>query len=152
MAVNGYELDWDSTIDQDEQQPFKVLDEGDYDFTVDRIEKTTVGENSEKYSGMKMAVVYFNIHVRGEEDVSVKENFILHSNFTWKIGALLVSTGLKKKGESITGSYWNKLPGANGRCKIVQTKAKNKDIVYNNIDTFYAPNSSQDSGSNKWAL
>ena len=29
MAVNGYELDWDSTIENDEQQ-YTLLDEGDY--------------------------------------------------------------------------------------------------------------------------
>ena len=153
MAVNGYDLDWDSTIEADEQQ-YTLLDEGDYDFTVDHIDRTLVGEESEKYAGRKMATVYFNIHLAGYEDVSVRENFILHSNFAWKIGALLVSTGLKKKGEPISGSYWNKLPGTRGRCHIVQNSGtgKNRDKKYNNIQTFYAQDDKKDSGANKWAL
>ena len=153
MEVNGFELDWDSTIDQDEQQPFKVLDEGDYDFTVDHIDKTIVGSDSEKYAGAKMATVYFNIPLPGQEEVQVRENFILHSNFAWKIGALLVSTGLKRKGEAISGGYWNKLPGTRGRCHITQTASKkNPDQKFNNIQTFYAPDDKKDSGGNKWAL
>jgi len=150
--TNGYELDWDSTIEQDEQQ-YRTLDEGDYDFIVDRVEKTYVGDNSEKYAGTKMAVVYFNIQVPGAEEVQIKENFILHSNFAWKIGSLLVSTGLKKKGEPIAGRYWDKLPGTRGRCKIVQTSGKrNPDQKFNNINTFYAPDAKSDSGKNKWAV
>ena len=98
MTANGYELDWDSEIDSDEQQ-YTVLNEGDYSFIVDSIDRTTVGESSEKYKGMKMVTVFLNIIVPGQEEVQIKENFILHSNFTWKIGSFLVSIGLKEKGK-----------------------------------------------------
>ena len=150
MAVTGYELDWDSTIEQDEQQ-YTVIPEGDYDFIVDHIDRTYVGDNSEKYKGAKMATVFMNIQVPGQEEVSLRENFILHSNFAWKIGSLLVSTGIKKKGEAITGNYWSKLPGTRGRCQVVQNKGSNGN-VYNNVKTFYAPDDRKDSGGNKWAI
>ncbi len=153
MNNNGYELDWDSTIDQDESQGFVLLPEGDYNFTVDRFERSCVGSDSEKYAGMKMAIVYLNIQAPGSEDVQLKENFILHSNFAWKIGSLLVAVGLKKKGEEISGNYWQRLPGSKGRCKIVQNPSKNNpDKKFNNIQTFYAPDDNKDSGSNKWAI
>ena len=149
---NGYSLDWDSTIEADEQQ-YQVIPEGDYDFVVDHIDKTYVGDTSEKYAGEKMATVYVNIQVPGQGDISLRENFILHSNFAWKIGALLVCTGLKKKGEPITGNYWSKLPGCRGRCKVIQNASKkNPDQKFNNIRTFYAPDDRKDSGANKWAL
>lgn len=152
MSVNsGYELDWDSSIEQDEQQ-YAVLDEGDYDFVVDRVEKTYVSDSSEKYAGAKMATVYFNVQTNGNA-VQVRENFILHSNFAWKIGSLLVSVGLKKKGEPISGGYWNKLPGTRGRCRIVQNSSRrNPDQKFNNIQSFYEPSDKKDSGANKWVL
>lgn len=149
MAVNGYELDWDSTIEKDENE-FQLIPAGDYDFVVDHIDRTYVGDNSD-YKGAKMATVFMNVQIPGQDEVSIRENFILHSNFAWKIGSLLVSTGLKKKGEPITGNYWSKLPGTRGRCQIVQNKAKSGN-TYNNVKTFYAPNDQKDSGGNKWAI
>lgn len=146
---NGYALDWDSTIDTDEQ-PFTLLEEGDYSFLVDHIEKTYVGKNSEKYAGAKMATVFLNILVPGGEEVQIRENFILHSNFAWKIGSLLVSTGLKKKGEPISGNYWQNLAGTRGRCRIVQNVSRNNpEKKFNNIDRFYEP---EQAGAGKWAI
>jgi len=153
MPSNGYELDWDSTIENDEQQAFVLVPEGDYNFTVDHIDRTYVGNESEKYAGAKMATVYMNIQVPGQDDVQIRENFILHSNFAWKIGSLLVSVGLKKKGEPISGNYWSRLPGTRGRCKVVQNASKkNPDQKFNNIATFYPPDGNGDSGANKWAI
>ena len=153
MLNNGYELDWDSTIENDEQQAFVLIPEGDYNFTVDHIDRTYVGNESEKYAGAKMATVYLNIQVPGQDDAQVRENFILHSNFAWKIGSLLVSVGLKKKGEPISGNYWSKLPGTRGRCKVVQNASKkNPEQKFNNISTFYPPDGTGDSGANKWTV
>lgn len=149
---NGFELDWGSTIDQDEQQ-YTSIPEGDYDYVVDRVEKSFVGDGSEKYAGMKMAIVHLNVQVPDIGEVPVRENFILHSNFAWKIGALLVSTGLKKKGENIQGNYWNRLPGSRGRCRITQRSGGgNSDRKFNSVQTFYEPKDGKDSGGNKWAI
>ena len=150
--TDGYELDWDSTIEKDEQQ-FTLVPEGDYNFTVDHIERTFVGSESQKYAGAKMATVYLVIQVPDQEPVEIRESFILHSNFAWKIGSLLVSVGLKKKGEPISGNYWSRLPGTHGRCKIIQNASKNNpERKFNNIATFYAPDERNDSGANKWAI
>lgn len=152
MQNNGYELDWDSTIDQDEQQ-YVTIPEGDYDYIVDHIDRTNVSGADSKYSGAKMATVFFNVQVPGQESVQIRENFILHSNFAWKIGALLVSAGLKKHGEPISGNYWGQLPGCRGRCKVIQTTSnKNPDRKYNNISNFYAPGDKKDGGTNQWAI
>ena len=97
MASNGYELDWDSTIEKDEQQ-FTLVDEGDYSFIVDHIDRTYVGNESEKYAGAKMATVYLNLQLPEQDEVQLRENFILHSNFAWKIGSLLVSVGASCRG------------------------------------------------------
>lgn len=148
MSDKGFELDWDSTIDADEKQ-YRVLDEGDYSFTVDSIDRTTVKESSEKYKGMKMVAVTLNIIVPGQEEVQITENFILHSNFTWKIGSFLVSIGLKEKGKPVQGNYWTKVPGTRGRCHIVQNKGKNGGI-FNNVKSFLEP--AAESSANKWAI
>lgn len=151
MAQNsGYALDWDSTISADEQQ-FVVLPEGDYNFMVDHIDRSYVGDSSEHYAGAKMAIVYLNIEVPGQEPVQLKENFILHSNFAWKIGSLLVSVGIKKKGEEIGGNYWQRLPGTRGRCKIIQTAGKrNPETKFNNVARFYEPTA--ETGAKKWVV
>lgn len=150
---NGFELDWDSTIEQDEQQSFVLLPEGDYSFTVDSVARTYVGNESEKYAGAKMAQVFLNIEVPGQESVQIRENFILHSNFAWKIGSLLLCVGLKKKGESISGNYWSRLPGTRGRCRLVQNDSKKKPgQKFNNVDVFYAPDDRRDGGGNKWTV
>ena len=146
MANTGYELDWDSTIEADEQV-FSKIPAGDYNFTIDHIERSFVGESSEKYAGMKMAIVFFNIAVPDQEPVQLKENFILHTNFAWKIGSLLVSVGLKEKGKPAEGNYWGKLPGTKGRCEITLDKDKKSDREYNHIKQFY-----EHSEQNKWAI
>ena len=146
MANTGYELDWDSTIEADEQV-FSKIPAGDYNFMVDHIERSFVGESSEKYAGMKMAIVYLNILVPNQEPVQLKENFILHTNFAWKIGSLLVSVGLKEKGKPAEGNYWNKLPGTRGRCEVTLDKDKKSDREYNHIKQFY-----ESSGQSKWAI
>ena len=148
MSTTGYELDWDSTIETDEQQ-YTVLDEGDYSFMVDHIERGIVGDNSEKYAGIKKATVFLNIIVPGQEEVQITENFILHSNFAWKIGQFLVSVGLKEKGKPVQGNYWSKVPGTRGRCHIVQNKGKNGG-TFNNVKTFLEP--AAESSANKWAI
>ena len=151
MAANGYELDWDSPIEQDEQQEFQLLPEGDYDFIVDHVDRGFVSDNSKDYAGMKQATAYLNIQVSGQEPVSVRENFIIHSNFAWKVGSFLLSVGLKKKGETVPTSNLFKSPGMRGRCHIVKNKGQN-GREYNNVRTFYAPSDNNDSGNNQWAI
>ena len=150
MAASGYELDWDSPIEADEQQ-FQIVPEGDYDFIVDHVDRGFVSDNSKDYAGVKQATVYMNIQVPGQEPVSIKENFISHSNFAWKVGSFLLCVGLKKKGESVPQNYLFKSPGMRGRCHVITAKGKN-GREYNNVREFYAPSDTRDTGSNQWAI
>ena len=43
-----------------------------------------------------MAVVYFRINHKGRE-VTIRENYILHSKLEWKLSELFCAAGLKKE-------------------------------------------------------
>ena len=130
----GRELNWDDEIEVDGSN-FEPLPEGDYDFTIERFERSR-SAGSEKLPPCNMAVVYFSLHGY-DRDVTVRENFVLHERMEWKLSELFRSVGLKKEGERVR-MQWNALPGLSGRCKVVQKPGiKDPSRMYNAIDTLY---------------
>jgi hypothetical protein len=85
-----------------------------------------------------MAVVYFEIH-SDQGDVTVRENYLLHSKFEWKLSQLFSSVGLKKKGEPCPLNF-NALPGRSGRLRLKHTRGTGEKAnnEYNAIDRLYA--------------
>lgn len=131
-ANEGRELGWDDVISKDDS--FIQIEPGDYDFTIDHYDRSR-SQGSDKMPACAMAVVYFNIHTEGEPQI--RENFIMHSKFEWKLSQLFASVGLKKKGEDLRMD-WNKLPGLTGRCKVTLDPDKNDpEKKYNHIKTLY---------------
>lgn len=47
-----------------------------------------------------MAVVYFNVHAPNRE-ITIRENYVLHSSLEWKLSELFRGVGLKKEGEEL---------------------------------------------------
>lgn len=110
----GQELGWDDEVEN--TSSFPDIEDGEYDFIVDHFERATVGE-SRKYSGQKMAVIYCNI--LGEDEVQLKTNIIMNTNFQWKISQFLISIGQMKNEEGAKARpNWNMIGGSRGRCKI----------------------------------
>ena len=107
MGTEGRELNWDDTIQNDSS--FVELPEGDYNFTIDHYERGR-SQGSSKIPPSNMAIVYFNVHTPEGQEVTIKENFILHSKLEWKLSELFCGVGLKKKGEELRMN-WNALPG-----------------------------------------
>lgn len=129
MAVEGRELGWGDTIQQDSQ----TLPEGDYNVTIEKYDRSrSKGEG--KFPPCNMAVVYFIVHAP-RRDVTIRENYMLHTSLEWKLSELFRGVGLKKKGEELHMD-WNALPGKTARARIGITTGRNGK-EYNNIEKLY---------------
>ena len=83
--VTGKELGWEDTI-QNDGQDFEPVPPGDYDVTIEKWERgRSKGEG--KLPPCNMAIVYFTIHAP-EREITVRENYILHSSLEWKLSEL----------------------------------------------------------------
>ena len=137
MGMNDErELGWDATIEKDGKE-FITLPAGDYDFEIESFDRAR-SNGSDKLPPCNMAVLQFTIRNPHGEDISVKENFILHTKLEWKLSELFCSVGQKQKGETIRPN-WSALPGSTGRCKLkVEHYTKDgEDRTINRIERLY---------------
>lgn len=134
INVEGRELGWDDTIVNDGKD-FDPVPEGDYDFTVEKFERgRSKGEG--KLPACNMATVYFTIHDR-DRDVTMRENYLLHSALEWKLSELFRSVGLKKEGEPLRMN-WPAIPGLTGRARItIEPGSKDPNKKFNRIEKLY---------------
>ena len=134
MGAEGRELSWDDNIQNDSS--FMELPEGDYEFTIDHYERGR-SQGSTKIPPSNMAIVFFNIRTPEGQEVTIKENYILHSRLEWKLSELFCGVGLKKKGEEVRMN-WNALPGLTGRARVSLDADKNDPSKkYNHIKKIY---------------
>ena len=140
MATEGREFGWDDTIKEDSQE-FKLLPEGDYNVTIEKFDRSR-SSGSGKLPPCNMAVVYFIVHAP-EGEVTIRENYVLHSSLEWKLSELFRGVGLKKEGEELRMD-WGALPGKTARAKIGQEAgSKNPNKKYNIIEKLYPKESSK---------
>lgn len=117
------EYSWDDEI-VNEGGDYTLLPEGDYDFTVSKVERAR-HSGSDKIPPCNMAKVTFTIW-GAEDKTEITENFYLYSKFEWKLSSLFLAIGLKKHGEPLKMN-WNAVTGAKGKCHVY-------------IDTYYKSN------------
>lgn len=132
--MEGRELDWDESIPSD-TEGFELIPEGDYDFVIERYERAR-SQGSNKLPPCNMAIVYFRVNNCGRE-VVVRENFILHEKFRWKLAQLFIGVGAKIVNETVQMN-WGMLPGATGRARVSLDPDRNDpDKKYNHIKKIY---------------
>lgn len=123
-------LDWDDEISREDE--FILLPDGDYDFTVESLERTEFA-GSANMPACPCAVL--NIRINSPEGtVSIKHRLMLHPRTEWALCAFFRSIGQKKKGEAMC-MRWNLVPGSKGRCKIGKRTYNGNE--YNEIKRFY---------------
>ena len=131
------ELSWDDEI-SNEGKEFTPLSDGNYDYTVKKVERTR-SNGSEKLPACNMAKVTFSVWgSEGEREIT--EFFVLHSKMEWKLSELFLSVGMKKHGEPLRMN-WTGIVGHTGKCKVIQRNFKKKDGsegITNSIEKFYA--------------
>lgn len=108
----GYALDWDSEISGGE---FKLLPAGTYEFIAVSVERGRF-EGSEKLNACPKTIVTFYIN-NGNDTVTIKHNFLLHSKFEWQLSQFFSAIGHKKPNEKLKMN-WNIVPGSKGHCVV----------------------------------
>lgn len=133
-TTTGRELGWDDTI-QNDGQDFEPVAVGDYDVTIEKFDRSrSKGEG--KLPPCNMAVVYFTVHAY-DRDITIRENYLLHSSLEWKLSELFCGVGLKKKGEELRMN-WQMLPGKKARAKVgLKPSSKDPSKQYNFIEKLY---------------
>lgn len=135
--MDDREFAWDDEI-VNESSDFILLPEGDYDFTVSKVERARFN-GSQKISACNMAKV--TITVWGAQDkADIIENLLLHSKTEWKLSQFFLSLGLKKHGEPLKMN-WNAVTGKKGKCSVyidTYTKKDGSEGKSNKIKKFYA--------------
>ena len=133
--TEGKELNWDDEITADAQE-FVLLPEGDYNVTIEKVDRgRSKGEG--KLPPCNMAIVYFTVHGEHGEEVSLRENYILHTVMEWKLSELFRGAGLKKEGEALRMN-WSALPGKVARAHITQVPGlKDPSKMFNRIEKLY---------------
>lgn len=116
MYTSGHELGWNDTIQEDGGSPNVILPEGDYPFEVIDYEKTR-SRDTGKYPSCPMAKVHLEFDGADLGTSTVFTNFLLHTDFEWKISQFFVSIGQKRKGERISMN-WDAARHAHGRAHL----------------------------------
>lgn len=123
MAEEFREYGWNDEI-SNEGSEYVLLPEGDYVFKVAKVERAR-HSGSEKIPACNMAKVTFAIS-GAEGDIEITENFYLCNKFEWKLSALFLAIGQKKRGEPLRMN-WNNVTGATGQCHVYVDNYKKKD-------------------------
>ena len=137
MNEDFREYGWEDEI-SDEGSEFVLLPEGDYDFTVSKIERGR-HPGSEKLPACNKAIV--TLTVWGQDDcIDITENFMLCNKMEWKLSQFFLSIGMKKHGEPLRMN-WTGAVGKRGKCHVYVDNYKNKngeDRQSNKIKKYYA--------------
>jgi len=124
-------FDWDGEIEQDGQE-FITLDEGDYPFTVTKVERKNF-EGSDKMPRCNKVVVHGEVSTP-KGPATFRENLFLVKRQEWKLSGFFRCLGMKKHGEKLKMDF----PGAVGRKGMAHFKPqKYNGTTYNSIDKFY---------------
>lgn len=113
---NDGALGWEDEIQQ--ESSFTLLPEGDYYFTVAKIDKAR-HEGSAKISACPKAIVQFTVEAPDGTATTVTENFLLHQKMEWKLSQFFAAIGMKQKGEKLRMNWSPALIGKRGICKII---------------------------------
>lgn len=136
MNGNEKELQWDDVIERDASE-FVLLQEGDYDFTVESFDRAR-HNGSEKLPPCNKAVLKLRID-SDQGTAYINHNLFLHTITEGMLSAFFACIGQKKKGEPLRMD-WGRVPGSTGRAKVGIHTYKNKngeDRRSNEIKRFY---------------
>lgn len=119
MNESNEVMDWDSEIENDgkEQTPRIILEEGDYKFTVSKLDRT-MSKGSDKLPPSRMAKLTLSVE-SDQGTATVFTNLILHKSLEWKLSQFFRAIGQKRHGEKMKMN-WGKVVGSYGIAHITK--------------------------------
>lgn len=115
----GRELGWDDIISEESSSP-RLLEPGDYPFTVTRVERKRFA-GSAKMCACNMVVLHLDI-----DGVDVTHNLHLNSKVEWKISEFGLAIG-QKQPDTPFRPDWAAAVGATGLCTVGNRSWEAKD-------------------------
>ncbi len=134
-------FEWDDII-QNDSPDYVVLPEGDYEFTVLKMERKrfTPGPNA-KLPPCNQADILLQIAAPNGDISTFTHSLFLHSKCEGMLCAFFTAIGQRKHGEALKMN-WAKVPGSRGKCKVgvhTYTKKDGTQGQSNEIKKFYEP-------------
>lgn len=112
---------------------FPVIEEGDYDFTVTKVERANYA-GGEKLPACPQLVVYMDV-TNGVDTVSLRDNFYVHPKMKNKFSRFFFSVfGPESNGIAVKPSLVLETVGMKGRCHV--SKGIYKGHENNNVDRY----------------
>ena len=142
MANTGWDWDHEFVCDPN---AFTVLENGDYDFTIKKIERTQYSGNSTKIpSGCNTLEVSVEC-TDGINTSTIKDNIYLYDGNAWKLSQILMAVGAAKEGSKYSPGTLMQCIGMSGRCSVTKTTS-DRGNEFNNIKKYYTKNSNPTAG------
>ena len=121
--AEGRAFSWDDMINN--ESTFTLVEEGDYDFKVIKVERGRHGGSAKLPACPKVTLTLAILDDSGNELTSLTHNIYMHSSVEGLISAFLLSVGLKKHGEPVRLTAFEKAPGRVGKCHVYKDKWTN---------------------------
>ena len=121
--AEGRAFNWDDMINN--ESTFTLVEEGDYDFRVMKVERGRHSGSAKLPACPKVTLTLAILDDCGNELTSLIHNIFMHSSVEGLISAFLLSVGLKKHGEPVRLTEFEKAPGRVGKCHIYKDKWTN---------------------------
>lgn len=131
---------WDDEVEN--ESSFLILEPGIYRFKVSGFERSRY-EGGDKIPACPCADVELTVYDEFGRSTTIRERFFLVERMEWKISQFFIGVGLKKHGEKVPLSAFNKIIGREGMCKVIvdtyKSKKDGKEYENNKIDAYLDP-------------
>lgn len=148
--IKGRAIGWDEEVDFSNNNEVIVLEPGDYDFTVWKVEHKQY-PGSARIGECDQAVVTIQVKSSGG-NAFVTERFLLWDTLMWKIASFGRCIGIASSGKHVMP--WSKLAGNyEGRAKIIRdeyTGTDGKVHVNNKVERWIPKNDSGKTEADEW--
>ncbi len=114
--AEGRAFTWDDVVIN--ESTFTLIDEGDYNFSVTKVERGYHGGSAKLPACPKVTLTLAILSEDGRELTTLTHNIYLHSSVEGLISSFLLSVGLKKHGEPVRIAEFNNAAGKTGRCHV----------------------------------